>query len=223
MKNIVSRINAGVFRLLPGHLGERLIFRGELRKSDVFLVGHPKSGNTWLAFMLAVLVNNDREKLINISNISDFVPTIHGNDQSIRGYKKLQSPRIFRTEAPNYPDSYPRTIYIVRDPRAVLLSYYHHCVHDTCRNDWPISEFVDEMLSVGCIESLEPDLIRWDRQVDAWLMRAKHQPVSIVKYEDLKYDCQNVLHQLSEFIELDSDAELLDIAVNRGDFSRIFL
>ena len=109
----------------------------------------------------------------------------------------------------------------MRDPRAALLSYYHHCVHDTGRTDWPISEFVDEMIDVGCIKSLEPHLVRWDLQVEAWLDRAGHQPVSVVRYEDLKGDCLGALRKLGEFIGLDHDESLLQLAVERGDFSRM--
>ena len=221
MEKVSSYIKSAVKAVLPRRVRNRIRFRGALRNSDVFLVGHPKSGNTWLAFMLAVLVENDREERINISSIGEFVPTIHNRDLSITGYRDRHSPRIFRTEAPNYPEAYPKTIYIVRDPRAVLLSYYHHCVHDTGRTDWPISDFVDEMIDTGCIKTLEPHLVRWDRQVETWLDKARRQPVSIVKYEDLKGDCLGALRKLGEFIGLDHDEGLLQLAMERGDFSRM--
>ncbi|QVL50319.1 MAG: sulfotransferase domain-containing protein [Thiocapsa sp.] len=200
---------------------ERINFSGMLRDSDVFLVGHPKSGNTWLAFMLAVLAENDHEERVNTSNIGDFVPTIHNWDQSIGKYEGLHSPRIFRNEAPKYPGLYPKTIYIVRDPRAALLSYYHHCVHDTRSTDWSISDFVDEMLSEGCIKSLEPHLIRWDRQVENWLKRAERQPVIFVKYEDLKTNCSGTLKKLSDFIGLDCSDDTIELARTRGSFSNM--
>jgi hypothetical protein len=221
MEKVASHIKSAIKAALPRRIRNRITLHRALRKSDVFLVGHPKSGNTWLAFMLAVLIENDREERVNISNVGEFVPTIHNRDLSITRYRDLHSPRIFRTEAPNYPQAYPKTIYIVRDPRAALLSYYHHCVHDTGRTDWPISDFVDEMIDAGCIKNLEPHLVRWDRQVEAWLDRARHQPVSMVKYEDLKGDCLGALRKLGEFIGLDHDEGLLQLAVERGDFSRM--
>jgi hypothetical protein len=195
------------------------LFEHNLRKTDIFLVGHPKSGNTWLAYMLAILTQKDIEQRINLSNVGDFVPTIHNDDKSIARWNHLSDPRIFRNEGPQHPDAYPRTIYILRDPRSVLLSYYHHCVHDTGRNDWPISEFVNEMITEGCIKSLEPHIIRWDRQVESWLARAKHQPVIFVKYEDLKRDCRTTLVKLQSFIGLDRDEIIIDTAIERGNFS----
>lgn len=221
MNKIVSHVTSTIKSAIPRRIKTQVILHRNLRQSDVFLVGHPKSGNTWLAFMLAVILEKDRAAMVNISNVGEFIPTIHNSDLSIAKYRELNSPRIFRTESPNYPNAYPRTIYIVRDPRSVLLSYYHHCVHDTGRTDWPISDFVDEILAEGCIQSLEPFLIRWDYQVEAWLKRAKHQPVVLVKYEDLKNNCRSTLQQLSDFLGLNYDADLLELAVQRGDFSKM--
>ena len=221
MNELVSYIKSGIRAVLPERLKQRIQFQRALRRTDVFLVGHPKSGNTWLAYMLAILVNKDRDKRINMANVGEFVPTIHNVDHTIGYFGQLPDPRIFRNEATRYPELYPRTIYIVRDPRAALLSYYHHCVHDSGRTDWPMIEFVDEMIREGRIKSLEPTLIRWDKQVEAWLARAKTQAVKVVRYEDLKHDCRAVLEQLADFIGLDCDADVLEFAVERGDFGNM--
>jgi hypothetical protein len=235
MNNIVSYTKSGIKAVLPKPLRtwllcrrgnqqkkeKRNLFESNLRTTDVFLVGHPKSGNTWLAYMLAIVTQNDHKQRVNLSNVGDFIPTIHNDDHRIAEYNHLSSPRIFRTEGPEYPEAYPKTIYILRDPRSVLLSYYHHCVHDTGRTDWLISDFVDEMITEGCIKSLEPHIIRWDKQVEAWLERAKRQPVIFIKYEDLKRDCRAILVELQNFIELDCDEGILDLAVERGNFSRM--
>ena len=197
------------------------LFENNLRKTDVFLVGHPKSGNTWMAYMLAMLANNDYKQRVNVSNVGEFIPTIHDADYRIAEYSDLSDPRIFRNEGPKYPELYPKTIYILRDPRSVLLSYYHHCVHDTGRTDWKITDFVDEMITQGCIRSLEPFLVRWDRQVETWLERAQSQPVIFVKYEDLKQNCYAVLERINNFIELECDEKTIRLAVERGGFSNM--
>lgn len=194
-------------------------FRDNLNATDSFLVGHPKSGNTWTAYMLAIVENSDINHHINLSNIGEIVPVIHDRDFIIDTFSKLRSPRIFRNESPLYPELYPKTIYLIRDPRAALLSYYHHCVHDTGNRDWSMDDFVDEMLEVGCIKSLEPHLVRWDRQVRAWLDRRKSQPVEIVKYEDLKQDQHNTLIRMLDFLEIPHDRDLIDLAVQRSSFS----
>lgn len=221
MNEVVSYIKSGIRAILPERLKQRIYFQRALRKTDVFLVGHPKSGNTWLAYMLAILVNKDRDERVNMANVGEFVPTVHNVDHAIGYFGKLPDPRIFRNEATRYPELYPKTIYIVRDPRAALLSYYHHCVHDSGRTDWPITEFVEEMITEGCIKSLEPTLIRWDKQVEAWLARMETQAVMVVKYEDLKRDCRAVLARLAGFVGLNRDEGILELAVKRGDFNNM--
>ena len=168
--------------------------------------------------MLAVLLHDDQDRRINISNIGDYVPTIHARDWAIARYGDLPEPRIFRNEGPLFADDYPRTIYIVRDPRSALLSYYHHCVHDTGEYHWRIEDFIDEMLSEGCIRRLESFLVRWDRQVAFWTQSSKKNAVKVVRFEDLKTDRRKILEELAGFIGIVSTENSLAEAVGRGDF-----
>ncbi len=190
-----------------------------IRQDDLFVVGHPKSGNTWLTYMLAIIVNDDRDRNINLANIGQYAPTIHARDNAICEYGEMSSPRIFRNEGPKFPGLYPRTVFIVRDPRSVLLSYYHHCVHDTEDTDWSIESFVDEMLEYGCIRRLEPFQTRWDVKLEEWTRRSKFQPVTFVRYEDLKKDRGSVIRDVARFAGLSPPEALIDEAVLRGDFN----
>lgn len=199
----------------------RQAFKKQIRPTDVFLVGHPKSGNTWLTLMLAVLIEKNFGKSVHLNNISEFVPSFHHRDHEISNYSQLPSPRFFRNENPIYPDLYPKTVYIMRDPRAAYVSYYHHCVHDTGRNDWKIDDYVEEMLANGCIKSLEPELVRWDLHVTGWLDRAKRQQVYFVKYEDMKKDCYTVLKNAVDFIGLNSSDEEIKQAIDKGKFKNM--
>ena len=102
-----------------------------------------------------------------------------------------------------------------------MLSYYHHCVHDTGRSDWSIVDFVDEMLREGCIPALEPFQTRWDDKLAEWKRRAGQQPVLFVRYEDLKKDRRAVLAEIARFASIDASDALLDEAAARGAFDRM--
>src|ERR1700758_2972062 len=177
----------------------RELFRSQLRPTDAFLVGHPKSGNTWITYMLAALLEKTFGKRATLANLQEFIPAFHAADVKIRTFSELPDPRMFRNEGPRFPELYPKTIYIVRDPRAVLVSYYHHCLHDTGDASWKLDDFVDEMLKFGCIKRLEPYIVRWDNQLLDWLHRAKRQPVKIVQYEKMKRDRGKVLEEVIQF------------------------
>jgi Sulfotransferase domain len=215
-------------RVLPDRVHERLRvelsaprrrFRSMLRDDDVFVVGHPKSGNTWLSLMLAVLVEDGFDAdAATVSNVRRFLPAIHNRDRRVAEFERLPSPRMFRNEQPVFPELYPRTVYIVRDPRAVYVSYYHHALHDTAKVGWSLDDAVDELLEHGCFEDLEPWLVRWDRHAGEWLDRRDRQPVHVVRYEDLQEDARKALVAVVDFLGLEVDPEHIDEAVERASF-----
>ncbi|MBU6415184.1 sulfotransferase domain-containing protein [Patescibacteria group bacterium] len=206
---------------LPVSLREkwrRQVFLKDLRNSDVFLVGHPKSGNTWLAYAIAMLLNKDQAERIHLSNLKQFVPTVHGRDYAIANFNTLHNPRVFRNEQPRYPDDYPKVIYLVRDPRAVLVSYYHHYLVFCQEEPKTLQEFVQEYVSNGHVVDFEPDILEWDAQVRAWIRRAKRQPVLTVTYEAMRNDLRSVLVEVGRFIGFRLESSDIDTAVLRSGF-----
>lgn len=219
--------NEGMQRLtdrLPPRLkraGKALLFRMALRSTDIFLVGHPKSGNTWLAYLLAIVSRDgDPEGRISVANLGSVVPTIHGRDLAVFKYRELPSPRLFRQEFPTFPELYPTTLYIVRDPRSVLVSYYHHYRVKTGR-ETDLASFVARYLTEGSIVDWEP-LVRWDEQVRAWLERSRsNDRVMIVKYEDMHRDRRSVLEAVTRFCRILAPPYAADRAVERSGFGEM--
>ena len=91
---------------------------------DVFLVSYPRSGNTWMRFLVGNLLY--QETPVTFANIEARLPEIYFQSR----------PRAARlapaTPAEKAMKSFSRTIrgaiYIVRDPRDVAVSFYHHNV-----------------------------------------------------------------------------------------------
>ncbi len=194
----------GYYRLRDG-LRNRLReprFLRSLRPTDVFLVGHPKSGNTWLAYMLAVFLSDDRDDEVNLYNVGDYVPFVHGHDHAIAAYGHLPDPRVFRNEYPRYARRYPGTVYLVRDPRAVLVSFWHMFATMFDDRDTTLARFIDGYLSGAApFDAWHRHLARWDRQVGAALRRAERgERVWIVRYEDLVADRETALRGVAGFI-----------------------
>ena len=198
---------------------ERIRFKNLVRPTDVFLVGHPKSGNTLMSYILAMIVFKDFEKKINLANIDRYVPGLHFEDIAIERHPNLSERRVFRNEVPVYPQYYPKAIYLVRDPRSVLVSYYH--MYCTIFNDTTttLQGFVEEYLRNGNIQRYEPQIERWDRQVLTWAEKADHDDrVLIVKYEDMVKKKPEILKKTLAFTEIECPEELFDMVMQRSSF-----
>jgi hypothetical protein len=169
--------------------------------------------------MLAVLTHKDFGGNVSLANIHTYAPAIHGYDIGIARYEGLQSPRLFRNEYPQYPMLYPRTVYLVRDPRAALVSYFHMYRTLIPESEKTLSAFAGEYLANGCIQSWEPKLTRWDRQVEEWVRRARQDSrIMILKYEDLVADRRGALTALVDFARLSCSEREMDLIVDRGSF-----
>ena len=88
----------------------------------MFLVSYPRSGNTWVRFLLANLLKEGSEVEIDFHNVHRYVPEINRNNDII---KSLVPPRVIKSHA-LYQQSFPKVIYLVRDGRDVYVSYYYY-------------------------------------------------------------------------------------------------
>jgi hypothetical protein len=225
----IDRALSGWFREGKRHLGYYRLrtrwleprFVAALRPSDTFLVGHPKSGNTWLAYMLAVLIERDAAERVTLANVGAFVPFVHGRDHRIGRYPALADPRVFRNENPRYWPRYPRIIYLLRDPRAVIPSLWS--MYRTMRGDTALSieTFLDQYLARrGVFRDWNSELVRWDRQVAAVLDEAERSDrIEVVRYETMVADRPGVISALNAFLGLDRTETEVARAVARGGFA----
>ena len=195
-------------------------FRRALRHTDTFLLGHPKSGHTWLAYMLALLMAEEKDPIVNLLNVGNFVPFVHGRDHDIARYEHLPNPRVFRNEKPVHHKLYPRILYIIRDPRAVLVSYWHMYRVLLGDEDTSLESFIDQYLKgTGCFTYWNKHIVRWDRQVKmAFLESEKNDRLHVVRYEDLVENRRIVLEGITHFLDLPPHADRLSLAVERGSF-----
>src|SRR5579859_8166001 len=86
---------------------------------DTFLVSFPRSGNTWTRFLVCNLVNPDSP--VDFAHLESRIPEIY--DTTDRDLRAFTRPRIIKSHE-CFDPRYRKIIYIVRDPRDVVISYY---------------------------------------------------------------------------------------------------
>ncbi len=165
------------------------------RPTDIFLVTYPRSGTTWLQMILYQLATDGD---MNIPHIAQFIPWFERLCETGKNVETLPSPRIFKSHLAwrrtwyTIPKGAGKYIYLVRDGRDVVVSYFHfYKSHLNFQGDF--STFFDLFLR-GKVQYGS-----WFRHVAGWETQ-KHQPnVLWLKYEDLLTDLAGNLRKIADF------------------------
>jgi Sulfotransferase domain len=168
--------------------------RATIFPDDVYLTSYPRSGNTWTRFLLGNLLNlNDP---VTFGNIESRVPEIYFNADHV--LRRLPRPRLLKSHEPFHPN-YPQIIYIVRDPRDVAVSFYHHNIKaGTIPDDYPIAEFIPGFIA----GKYDHRWGSWGDHVTSWMaMRQGRSSFLLLRYEDMKENTARELLKIARFLQ----------------------
>jgi len=135
---------------------------------DTFLVSFPRSGNTWTRFLIGNLVRPHES--ITFLNIEKVIPDTSA--LSNRYLERIPRPRIIKSHQ-FFDARYKKVIYIVRDPRDVVLSYYNfQRKYGEIDDQYPLEQYIPRFLAGDL-----PGLIgwgSWGEHVLSWLATRNH-------------------------------------------------
>ena len=205
-------------RLLRRRIKQGLISLGVLKNpyvptplfsDDVFLVSYPRSGNTWLRFILAYLRNPDAE--INFKNISDFIPAGAGSADSVWRTGQKMRPRVIKHHA-QFQKEFPKVIYLVRDGRDVYSSYYFF-----------LKKKLQQTTSlVDFIKYTDSPYGSWSKHVNSWLdARLGEERFMLIKYEELLKAPITVLEKIIGFCGVQYSTDEIIRAINKASFEKM--
>ena len=111
-----------------------------------------------------------------------------------------------------------KAIYIVRDPRSVVLSISRFF-------QFPIETAVEVMtrkdFTIGDGKEYASCLVSsWTNHVASWVSE-KNFPVHIVKYEDMMDDAGKELTEVLQFLEQEVDPELVTVAIKTSEIANL--
>lgn len=207
---MIARLIAGSKRVFGMYRPRRDL---HIWADDVFLVSFPKSGNTWTRFLIANLAHpNER---VDFSTIHRLVPDPFVTSK--RDFDRMSRPRIIKSHECFEP-RYPKAMYIVRDPRDVVISQYHY--HRKCNkieDGYPMEKFVARFLAgETCPHG------SWGESVTTWLTSRHNDPrFLLLRYEDMVADPRRELARVATFLNIPADAERISRAVERSAADRM--
>jgi hypothetical protein len=188
--------------------------RVEVFPDDVFLVSYPKSGNTWTRFLIANLVYP--EKNPDFSNINDLLPDVEA--MSKRDLERAPRPRLLKSHQ-YFDPRYPKVIYIVRDPRDVVLSeYYFDIKRRAIADDFPLPPFVSRFVR----GELNHHYGTWGENAASWFYTRRGDPrFLLVKYEALQSGAMDEMERIANFLGTSAAPERLALTIERSSADRM--
>jgi hypothetical protein len=176
-------------RLIP------VVYRhATVSRQDAFLASYPKSGNTWLKFMVTYLLSGSEA---DFDNDSAVIATVGSHRATPRllpdGGRLIKSHEPYSNPQKR---AYRKAVYLVRDGRDVAVSYYYTRIRRG-KFEGDFASFLRLFLGGG-VDGYGP----WHHHVESWLASPLQENGSllVLKYEDLLTDPVQGLGRVMEFL-----------------------
>jgi hypothetical protein len=197
----------------------------------VWIASYPRSGNTWLRFLVANLLHANIE---SSAQLSMMVPDIH---RFVTGRHLLGPERSFiKTHwawRPDFPlrENTQAVVYLLRHPLDVVESALNYAARGAGAfvRDAPAAEidrfarsFVAEFVDYGGAGSwYRQGFGSWIENVASWTERALPFPRHVVRYEALRDDPPRQLEAIARFAGLPASMDRIAAAVEQSSLERL--
>lgn len=187
-----------------------------VQQGDSFIVSFPRSGNTWMRFLLAYLLV-DESKVTFPDGLDDVIIDIYqrsNNDIASNPYdfRIFKSHTSFRTKY-----SKNKVVYLVRDPRDVVLSCFNYSCKRWRQSPPNFEEFFKAFLHNGL-----QDYGTWGENAGSWLGGCRHSPNFLpIRFEDMLANPRNEFEKVLRFLNLEPEEEAISNALRLSSFSKL--
>ena len=196
---MLNRLSSAFKRATDQHRPGRALV---ILPDDTFLVSYPKSGNTWARLMIANLLSPG--KPADFRTINLLVPD--PASETKRHFERMPRPRVIKSHF-CFDPRYPRVMYIIRDPRDVVISEYHY-QRKTRRiaDDYPLADYVRRFIA----GETYPENGSWGEHAASWLIpRDGDSRFLLVRYEAMLSDTVSELGRIAVFLNIPANEQRL--------------
>lgn len=179
----------------------------EFLAEDIFIVGYPKSGNTWFQNLITGVVYGVDLRFGPNALVHDLVPDF----DYCTYYRRYSTPVYFKTHVLPRPD-FRRVVYLLRDGRDAMVSYRHY------------REAIDGV-KYDFLEFVSPETklfpCHWSEHVDTWMQNPYQAQMLVIRYEDLLSEPVKELRRFCEFANISRDTDHLAAVAEGASFRNL--
>ena len=198
----------------------------QTRPGDICYVSYPRSGSTWLSYILFLIVEQGKiptDKILRGDSIH-WVTSSWPYPRSRDELDALPSPRIFKNHMPYHmalgenPANNPcQYIYIVRNPKDVVVSYYHFESGQAWTGGYSGPwEHWFKMFLEGKLQRGD-----WFNHVLSWWEHRNADNILFLKYEDLRKAFDVELRKIANFLGYPLSPELAQQIADQTAFKNM--
>ncbi|XP_068018376.1 amine sulfotransferase-like [Melanerpes formicivorus] len=193
----------------------------EINDSDIFLATYPKSGTVWTQNILSLIMyEGHRNGTENIDNMIR-IPWLEYNLIN-QNYAELPLPRVLTTHLPYYlvprdlRNKRASVIYVTRNPKDVMVSYYHFSKYMNTLEEIPdFNLFMERFLAGKVLGSA------WIDHVSGWYNHAEDFNILFLTYEEMKKDLRSAVLKICKFLGKKLSEEEVDSVVRQATFDNM--
>jgi hypothetical protein len=202
------------YRLAKSTLREPLtrVRHWGLHPNDAFIASYPRSGNTWLRFVLFdILVSGQESGFDEVNHIISEVG-LHGHSLPLLPGEG----RLIKTHEP-YQKEYKKAIYLVRDVRDVVLSEFAY----QKALGWIPDNF--EAFLQGFLRGEVNPFSPWQQHVPGFMNSplAKSPNFMLIKFEEMRKNTEATVAQVLDFLGVVVDGQAIRDSIANNSLKKM--
>lgn len=199
------------------HGVRRALLAVALADADGFIASYPKSGRTWLRFILANYLADllDLGLEVDFRSMFRILPNdVIGRDKGFRAYRyrfRRDVPFLVMSHQPFHRTVFGRKpiLLMVREPKDLLVSFYFHETRHRQAFQGGIKAFIrDEEHGSAAL----------CRYLNGWAQALPDRRHLVLSYEGLKSDPNAAMRRVIAFFGIEHDALVLERALRASSF-----
>ncbi|XP_075035080.1 sulfotransferase 1C1-like [Mixophyes fleayi] len=196
------------------------IYNFQARDGDIVVVSYPKSGTTWMHEILDLILQDGSVEKSMRAPCFVRVPFLEMAYTSLEVANSMPSPRLLKTHLPvqlmppSFWEKNVKIVYVARNPKDCLVSYYFfHKMDKTMPDPGTWENFFSAFLSGNVVWG------SWFDHVIGWWKSKDKQQILYVFYEDMIEDPQREIQRVMRFLGKELPEEVLQKIQHHTSFS----